>query len=43
MENNYDLSILEWVDVNYLITCVYDDAHANVLEEVLLIQMDHKS
>jgi hypothetical protein len=43
MENNYDPSILEWVDANYLITYVYDDAHVNVLEEALLIQTNHKS
>ncbi len=31
------------MDVNYLRTYVYDDAHVNVLEEALLIQMGHKS
>ncbi len=43
VESNYGLSILKWVDANYLITYVYDDAHMNVPEEALPIQMDHKS
>ncbi len=33
MEDNYDLNILEWVDVNCLRTSMYDDAQVNVLEE----------
>jgi hypothetical protein len=43
MENNYNPNILEWVEANYPITYVYDDAHVNVPEEALPIQMDHKS
>jgi hypothetical protein len=43
VENNYDPNILEWVDTNYPITYVCDDAHVNVLEEALSIEVDHKS
>ncbi len=43
IKDNYDPSILEWVDANYPKTFVYDDAHVNVLEEALPIQMSHKS
>jgi hypothetical protein len=42
LDNNYDLSIQEWVDVNYRITYVYDDAHVNVLEETLPPQIKAK-
>jgi hypothetical protein len=43
VEDNYNFSIPKWVDANYLITFIYDDAHVNVLDEALLIQIDHKS
>lgn len=43
MEDNYIFSIPKWVDANYPITSIYDDAHVNVLKEALPIQMDHKS
>ncbi len=35
MEDNYDPNILEWVDVNYQIMSMYDDAHVKVFEEAL--------
>jgi hypothetical protein len=43
VENNYDPSIPKWVDANYPITFMYDNAQANVLKEALPIQMNHKS
>lgn len=43
MEDNYNFSIPKWVDANYPITFIYDDAHVNVLDWTLLIQIDHKS
>ncbi len=42
VEDNYNPNILEWVDANYQITIVNDDAHVNVLEQALPIQMNHK-
>lgn len=35
VEDNYDPNILEWVDVNYQIMSMYDDAHVKVFEEAL--------
>jgi predicted Zn-ribbon and HTH transcriptional regulator len=43
MEDNYDPSILEWVNANYLRTFIYNDAHVNVLKEALPSQKDHRS
>jgi hypothetical protein len=37
VEDNYNPNILEWVDANYQITIVNDDAHVNVLEQALPI------
>jgi len=43
MEDNYNPNILEWANVNYLRTFVYDDAQVNVLEMALPFQIDHIS
>jgi hypothetical protein len=43
VDDNYDPSILEWVDENYSKTFVYDDAHVNVLEEALPISMNNRN
>jgi hypothetical protein len=43
MDDNYDFSIPKWVDENYPINFVYDDAQVIVLEEALLISMNNKS
>ncbi len=43
MEDNYNPSIPKWLDANYPRTFMYDDAHVNVMEEALPIQMNHKS
>jgi hypothetical protein len=41
VEDNYVLNILEWVGANYPRTFMYDDAHMNVLEEVLGITISN--
>lgn len=43
MEDNYDLDILEWGNVNYPRTFLYDDAQVNVLNEALPFQTNNKS
>jgi hypothetical protein len=43
VDDNYDPNIPEWVDVNYRRTFVYDDAHVNVLEEALPLNMNNRS
>jgi hypothetical protein len=35
VEDNYDPSIPEWVDENYLKTSIHNDANVNVLKEAL--------
>jgi hypothetical protein len=42
VEDNYDINIPKWVDANYPITFMYDNASVDVLKEALLIQMNHK-
>lgn len=41
MEGNYNPSIPEWADANYLRTFMYNDAQVNVLKETLPFQKDH--
>lgn len=43
LKDNYNPNILEWANVNYPRTFVYDNAQVNVLEEALPIQIDCKS
>ncbi len=42
MDYIYDPTIPKWVDMNYPIIFVYDDAHVNVLKEALSLQMNNK-
>lgn len=43
MDDNYNPSILKWVDKNYSTNFVYNDAHVNVLEEALSVLTNNRN
>jgi hypothetical protein len=43
VDDNCNPSILEWVDLNYLRTSMYDDAQVNVLKEALPLHKNNRS